>query len=152
MARMPKMDPVSMAQFEANLRMDGSSFPGQKYAARPAKSNVVTAPLSSLPEFRSAVEPELPGPSKSEAEILFEKLDIDKSGELSLQELSFRLHDEGFSETEISLLFTRLDTNHDGRLSRHEFVTGFGYYRNMKSCGLQRFHVDTAAGLPNVMG
>merc|ERR1712166_719426 len=132
---------VEMARFNAQIRDTESRFPGQHFPERVAPGARDQKLL-----VGEHLLPSAPIVTKSQAEIMFDKLDEDESGVLTLEELAFRLSDEGFRPCDTALLFTRLDSNHDGSLDKEEFIQGFETYMNMKKCGLQRYHVDAHAG------
>jgi hypothetical protein len=62
-------------------------------------------------------------------ELIFQALDSDGNGSLSLSELHCKLSDFGLGEEEIERVFFALDTDGDGEVSQAEFVAGFGKYQ-----------------------
>eukprot|EP00656_Telonema_subtile_P035550 TRINITY_DN3952_c0_g1_i2.p1 TRINITY_DN3952_c0_g1~~TRINITY_DN3952_c0_g1_i2.p1 ORF type:complete len:342 (-),score=103.59 TRINITY_DN3952_c0_g1_i2:474-1499(-) len=132
---MRRFDAASLAQENAALRGIGTDPPRRRVPPPEAPKVYEHAEAA-----RAAVVP------RADSEILFEKLDTDNSGELSLEELSFRLSDEGFSAPDISKLFAKMDGNKDGVLDKREFMQGFAMYNTAKTCGLQRYSVDVKGG------
>lgn len=66
-----------------------------------------------------------------EAVEVFNQLDTDQSGSITLEELSCRLSDEGFDDDEIMDLFVILDTDGDGVVTQEEFIKGFQEYQDL---------------------
>jgi solute carrier family 25 phosphate transporter 23/24/25/41 len=56
---------------------------------------------------------------------IFETIDSDKNGFLSLEEVSYAIHkfDSEVNEDTIDHLFLKMDTKHDGKISYQEFLT-----------------------------
>jgi len=53
---------------------------------------------------------------------MFNELDVDKSGSVSLAEMKPTLHSLGLGDDEIEALVVRHDKNQDGELQYDEFV------------------------------
>ena len=67
---------------------------------------------------------------------LFDRLDVDKNGELSIMELRAGLIQEGFEDKEIEyhlpIIFRRMDSDKNGSISKAEFVS---HWKSVKSYG-----------------
>ena len=76
-----------------------------------------------------------PGQHPSGSQV-FDSIDLDKSGKLSLPELQTALHDSfGFGAEEIITVFTILDRDGDGEVDRAEFIAGFDKYEALSTGG-----------------
>lgn len=64
----------------------------------------------------------------AEADAVFEVLDTNGDGKISLEELESHLFGSGYSKAAITSMFETLDANSDGGISREELRTGFGRY------------------------
>ena len=92
-----------------------------------------------------------------EALEIFNDIDTDGSGTLSLEELSCRLSDEGFEDEEITDLFVLLDVDGDGCISQDEFVKGFQAYQDLMDdepivCVQEQSNVIRGVMNPHVVG
>jgi Ca2+-binding EF-hand superfamily protein len=68
-------------------------------------------------------------------EAIFESLDTNSDGSLSMSELHCRLSDFGLGEEQIERVFFALDTNHDGKVDRQEFIDGFSKFQHIRKGG-----------------
>ncbi|KAG1656568.1 hypothetical protein FOA52_009056 [Chlamydomonas sp. UWO 241] len=110
-------------------------------------------------------ETELPHPSKlcteedtcptSEATFdalkeLFTQLDTDKSGQISLEELSVGLRSQGYvlSNYDIEILMRKIDIDHDGNVNLSEFLATLIDWNQMQNNSSSRFkdYVDYVFG------
>ena len=63
-----------------------------------------------------------------EAEVLFVKIDKDRSGTIDANELLKHLLEAGVDTDEISRTFAAIDTDGDGAITREEWTTGYARY------------------------
>jgi len=74
-----------------------------------------------------------------DADMIFNIMDLDGSGTVSMEEMTTHLSASGYTADIITKIFNKIDTNKDGEISRTEFRNGFS-----KMAGLQ-----SAPGLGN---
>ena len=74
-------------------------------------------------------------PARNPHEV-FDALDVDGDGTLSLSELVGKLSQFGLAQDEVEQLFMLLDTNRDGSVDRAEFAAGFAKYEALERGGV----------------
>ena len=80
-------------------------------------------PVAAMPQDEEAMAPTAALNFKNVAEV-FEKMDVDRSGTLSMEELETAIVEQGYSKRVAQLLMEELDTNKDGELSWDEVKEG----------------------------
>jgi len=70
--------------------------------------------------------------SREEANKLFQKLDANKDGSISPNELMMSFLGNGMVEEDVSRLFRRMDLNKDGLISRDEFAIGYANFNKVR--------------------
>jgi len=75
---------------------------------------------------------------------LFDKIDTDHSGQISLEELSVGLRSQGYvlSDNEIEQLVRKIDTNHDGNVDMSEFMATLIDWNKMQANSRFQAYVD----------
>jgi len=66
--------------------------------------------------------------SKANIERTFQRLDLDSSGSLSVDELRTHLLAQGLDEKSIDSLMRRMDTDNSGDISKEEFAASFSSF------------------------
>ena len=77
-------------------------------------------------------------PHAQEALAIFQEIDANQDGRLSLEELMGGSADHGMTDAEIEQLFMRLDTDGDGTISQEEWVEGYLQLSNEVKLELKR--------------
>ena len=77
-------------------------------------------------------------PHAQEALAIFQEIDANQDGRLSLEELMGGSADHGMTDAEIEQLFMRLDTDGDGTISQEEWVEGYVQLSNEVKLELKR--------------
>jgi Ca2+-binding EF-hand superfamily protein len=84
-------------------------------------------------------------------ENLFDRMDINKNGSLSRNELRAGLIDAGYEAEDVvkrlPLLFKSMDRNEDGRISKYEFILHFDSHDKLLSPVYERGTLDNAVNM-----
>jgi len=70
---------------------------------------------------------------RSDANAVFDVIDVDADGSITREELSAHLIGAGYKPTAVDQMFDKLDANSDGLLSREELCEGFVRYSPLRT-------------------
>ena len=87
-------------------------------------------------EQRPVIAPRPNAPSLRTAQEVFDSLDADGDGRLSLSEMEARLLESGLEPDDVAQLFSLLDSDGDGFVDRAEFGAGFVKYQSLEQGGV----------------
>ena len=95
------------------------------------------------------------GLGTSEADAAFERLDVNKDGSISEEEVAAYLTSNGYPTPEVTAqtIFKTLDVNGDGAVSREELAAGYVKYSALRQAlGLPNNAAKNPKGAPKRLG